>query len=62
MYPLPVFKQTAGRHRSTGAGARPKINEEEEEYQTQLDYIALAEEYEEKEYQKIDFENTVLLP
>ena len=39
--------------------ATAKINEEEEEYQTQLDYIALAEEYEEKEYQKIDFENNL---
>lgn len=37
--------------------ATAKIKDDDEEYKTQLDYIALAEEYEEKEYQKIDFEN-----
>lgn len=41
------------------AAATAKIEEDDEEYKTQLDYIALAEEYEEKEYQKIDFENNL---
>lgn len=39
--------------------ATAKIKDDEEEYKTQLDYIALAEEYEEKEYQKIDFESNL---
>lgn len=39
--------------------ATAKIKDDEEEYKTQLDYIALAEEYEEKEYQKIDFEKNL---
>ena len=39
--------------------ATAKIKDDEEEYKTQLDYIALTEEYEEKEYQKIDFENNL---
>lgn len=39
--------------------ATAKIKDDDEEYKTQLDYIALAEEYEEKEYQKIDFENNL---
>lgn len=39
--------------------ATAKIKDDDEEYKTQLDYIALAEEYEEKEYQKIDFESNL---
>ncbi len=39
--------------------ATAKIKDDEEEYKTQLDYIALTEEYEEKEYQKIDFEKNL---
>lgn len=39
--------------------ATAKIKDDEEEYKKQLDYIALAEEYEEKEYQKIDFESNL---
>lgn len=39
--------------------ATAKIKDDDEEYKTQLDYIALTEEYEEKEYQKIDFENNL---
>lgn len=37
--------------------ATAKIEENKEEYKKQLEYISLAEEYEEKEYKKIDFEN-----
>lgn len=36
--------------------ATAKIEDNKEEYQRQLDYIALAEEYEEKEYKKINFD------
>lgn len=39
--------------------AAAKINDDDNEYKKQLDYIALVEECEEKEYQKIDFENNL---